>query len=390
LSVIKTLSIQSLRNLASVSVELSPTINIFYGDNGSGKTSLLESVALLGLGRSFRSHKTRSLVNHQETALTVFSTVDIEYVNGKIDGMGEGYNSHTQHIVPVGVQKTRNGSSLIKVAGETIRSAAVLAKQLPLLIINAHSFQLIEGSPVQRRQFLDWLVFHVKPEFAGLWSALQKTLKQRNSLLRRDKIDPLDIEPWDQEFIRLSQAIDIIRAEVFDAFVDSFQRLDSEFSLESLSVEMEYYRGWNNDQDIREVLDTDYMRDCRDGYTHQGPQRAEIKIKAQSKPAAEVLSRGQEKSLVCAMTIAQAHLYHLSTSRQCVFLVDDLLAELDKRHIQVLADWLIGLGAQVLVTGVNKDDLLNPWNAKETMPFVFHVKHGGIKQEEVIDKSKIE
>ena len=385
MSVIKTLSIQSLRNLASISIELSPAINVFYGDNGSGKTSLLEGVSLLGLGRSFRSHKTRSLVNHEETALTVFGTVDIEYVNGKSDGS----DNQAQYIVPVGVQKARNGSSIIKVSGETIRSAAVLAKQLPLLIINAHSFQLIEGSPVQRRQFLDWLVFHVKPEFAGLWSALQKTLKQRNSLLRRDKIDPLDIEPWDREFIRLSQEIDTVRGEVFHAFLDSFHQLDSEFSLSSLAIQMDYYRGWDHDRDISDVLKSDFMRDFRDGYTHQGPQRAEIKIKAKSKPAIDVLSRGQEKSLVCAMTIAQAHLYHLSTARQCVFLIDDLLAELDKQHVQILTNWLIGLGAQVLVTGVNKSELLNPWNAKKINIAVFHVKHGDIEQEKTHDSKML-
>jgi DNA replication and repair protein RecF len=371
--------------LASISIELSPAINVFYGDNGSGKTSLLEGVSLLGLGRSFRSHKTRSLVNHEETALTVFGTVDIEYVNGESDGS----DNQAQYIVPVGVQKARNGSSIIKVSGETIRSAAVLAKQLPLLIINAHSFQLIEGSPVQRRQFLDWLVFHVKPEFAGLWSALQKTLKQRNSLLRRDKIDPLDIEPWDREFIRLSQEIDAVRGEVFHAFLDSFQQLDSEFSLNSLAIQMDYYRGWDHDRDISDVLKSDFMRDCRDGYTHQGPQRAEIKIKAKSKPAIDVLSRGQEKSLVCAMTIAQAHLYHLSTARQCVFLIDDLLAELDKQHVQILTNWLIGLGAQVLVTGVNKSELLNPWNAKKINIAVFHVKHGDIEQEKTHDSKML-
>ncbi|MFT7387823.1 MAG: DNA replication and repair protein RecF [Candidatus Endobugula sp.] len=378
LSIIKTLSIQSLRNLASVSIELSPDINVFYGDNGSGKTSLLESVALLGLGRSFRSHKTRSLVSHEERALTVFSTIDIEYANGSSD---ETQNILILQRVPVGVQKSRNGLSVIKVSGETIRSAAVLAKQLPLLFINAHSFQLIEGPPLQRRKFLDWLVFHVKPEFAGLWHGLQKTLKQRNSLLRRDKINLSDIEPWNREFIRLSKAIDIVREGVFKTFIHSFKKLDSEFCLSALSVEMEYYRGWDNDQDIREVLHADFIRDCRDGYTHQGPQRSEIKIKAHSKPAVEVLSRGQEKSLVCAMTIAQAHMYHISTSRQCVFLIDDLLAELDKRNIQVLADWLIELGAQVLVTGVDKNELLSPWRSKNSTPAVFHVKHGGVKQE---------
>jgi DNA replication and repair protein RecF len=347
-----------------VSIELSDKINIFYGDNGSGKTSILEAVALVGLGRSFRSHKTRSLVNHQQAELTVFTRLDISDTGGG--------------VIPVGVQKARNGTGAIRVSGETIRSAAMLAKQLPLLIINAGSFQLIEGSPVQRRQFLDWLVFHVKPDFAELWRALQKTLKQRNSLLRRDKISRSDIKPWNNELVRLAHAIDTARSEVFTSLMACFGQFGQEFAVDQLNIEMEYDRGWDKGLTIDAVLDNDFERDCRDGYTHQGPQRADIKIKSQKKPAVDVLSRGQEKSLVCALTIAQAHLYQQSTTGQCVFLIDDLLAELDKQHIETLTKWLTELNVQVLVTGVNKDGLFAPWNKDKTSVSMFHVKHGEV------------
>lgn len=367
MSFLKTLSIQHLRNLNEVSIELSHKINIFYGDNGSGKTSILEAVVLVGLGRSFRSHKTRSLVNHQQTQLTVFTHLDVSDID-----VGSA-------SIPVGVQKSRNGTGAIRVSGETIRSAAILAKQLPLLIINAGSFQLIEGSPVQRRQFLDWLVFHVKPEFAELWRALQKALKQRNSLLRRDKITRSDIKPWDNELVRLSQVIDSFRSEVFLSLISCFERCGQEFAVDQLNIDMEYYRGWDKDLSIEAALENDFDRDCRDGYTHQGPQRADIKIKSKSKPAVDVLSRGQEKSLVCALTIAQAHLYQQSTSGNCVFLIDDLAAELDKQHIETLTKWLTELNAQVLVTGVNKEELFSPWNKDKTDVAVFHVKQGEVE-----------
>lgn len=369
LSFLRTLSVQHLRNLNDVSIDLSHRINIFYGDNGSGKTSILEAVSLVGLGRSFRSHKTRSLVSHQQAELTVFTSLDVSDAHS---------TDTTLAAIPVGIQKGRNGTGAIRVSGETIRSAAMLAKQLPLLIINANSFQLIEGSPVQRRQFLDWLVFHVKPDFSELWSALQKTLKQRNSLLRRDKISRSDIKPWDNELSRLARAIDAARSEVFTALIECFEPFGQEFSVDQLNIEMEYDRGWDKALDIEAVLENDFERDCRDGYTHQGPQRADIKIKAHKKPAVDVLSRGQEKSLVCALTIAQAHLYQQSTAGQCVFLIDDLLAELDKQHIETLTKWLTELNVQVLVTGVNKEALFAPWNKDTTRVAMFHVKHGEV------------
>lgn len=379
MSVLKTLSIQSLRNLVSVNITLSASINIFYGDNGSGKTSVLEAVALLGLGRSFRSHKSRSLIHHDKSELTVFGSLQTAHDVTPLAPEREPIQStQPPPCFPVGIQKFRNGSSVIKSSGELVRSAALLAKQLPLLIINANSFQLIEGSPVQRRQFLDWIVFHVKPEFATLWRGLQKTLKQRNSLLRRDKISKEELAPWDNEFIRLSEAIDQMRREVFEIFIRDFERFDNTFSLNAHNISMEYYSGWDREISIAESLDANFDRDCRDGYTHHGPQRAEIKIKAQSKPAVDVLSRGQEKALVCAMTIAQAHVYQQLTLKKCVFLIDDLLAELDQQHSKVLVDALLALDVQVLITGVMQKELLKPWLDKDVSPSVFHVKHGEV------------
>lgn len=361
---LKRLVVTNLRNIITTNIHLSPEINIFYGDNGSGKTSLLEAISLLGLGRSFRSHKTRSLINHKEDELTVFA----DYL---MDA--------NEAAIPIGIEKLRNGSGNIRVQGETIRSASVLAKQLPLLLINANSFQLIEGSPNQRRQFLDWMVFHVKPEFAVLWKTLEKTLKQRNSLLRRDKISYSDIKVWDIEYCRIALEIDTARQSVFDEYCRCFNGLETDFSVKGLSVEMEYIRGWDKSQSLSDVLQSSFERDARDGYTHYGPQRADIKIRVEKKPAADVLSRGQEKALICAMTVAQAFFFKEKSKKNCVFLVDDLLAEMDMANSEKLANWLSVLNAQVFVTGVVKDQLINVWN-KSLDVNVFHVKHGTVNK----------
>lgn len=361
MSLLKSLQIEQLRNIASASIELSPNINLFYGENGSGKTSILEAISLVGLGRSFRSHKSRSLVNHQQGQLTVFANTMID-----------------ENLIPVGVQKSKSGSGVIRIAGETVKSASVLAKQLPLLVINASSFQLIEGPPVQRRQFLDWMVFHVKPEFSSLWKDLQKILKQRNSLLRRDKITYSDIQPWDIKFCSLAETIDQARQEVFEAFLARFSALESQFLDQVLDIEMEYSKGWSNEQPFDEVLQHAFERDSRDGYTHYGPQRAEIKIRAQQKMASDVLSRGQEKSLICAMTVTQAQLYKDLMAKDCVFLVDDLLAELDINNSQTLAAWLSQLQGQVFVTGVDKHALQAAWEKQTTDIAMFHVEHGEV------------
>ena len=289
MTLLKRLSITELRNLQSANLSFSPSLNIIYGNNGSGKTSILEAISLLGLGRSFRSHKSRSLIHYDKSQLTVFAELNTE--NGEI---------------PAGIQKSRNGKSLIRLSGNPVYSAAILAKQLPLQVINANSFQLIEGSPSQRRQFLDWLVFHVKPEFSELWKSLQKALKQRNSLLRHDKIAYSDLRPWDVEFSKLTVAINKLRKDVFLDFKEQFSLHYKALGYEDLTVNLEYVCGWNDSLSFEDALLESFERDRRDGYSHIGPHRADIKITANTKIAADVLSRGQEKALICAMHIAQA------------------------------------------------------------------------------------
>jgi DNA replication and repair protein RecF len=366
MSHLKRLQITRLRNIQQTSLHLSPGVNIFYGENGSGKTSLLEAVSLLGLGRSFRSHKTRSLIAHEHTQLTVFAELE---------------TTDFQHIA-VGVQKDQSGNTLIRVNGDNVPSAAVLARQLPLQILNADSFQLIEGSPLQRRRFLDWMVFHVKPEFIDPWQRLQRVIKQRNSLLRHDKITRLELAPWDKELIALTLEIDSLRRLVFEEFMLVFAGLAETLSEPLANIELAYLPGWDNTLVFADVLAQDFDRDRRDGYTHHGPQRADIRITVAGKPAMDVLSRGQEKSLICMLHIAQAQLYQQKTGRACVFLIDDLLAELDVKHAQQLATWLLLLKGQVLVTGIDKSNLQQIWSEEGFVLTLFHVEQGAILSED--------
>ena len=226
-------------------------------------------------------------------------------------------------------------------------------------------------------------MFHVEPQFANLWSALQKTLKQRNSLLRRDKISYQDLSPWDIEFCAIAEKIHLLRTGVFDHFKQLFTtELQISAVGKGLEAQFAYVPGWDVDKSFEDVLKQDFERDRRDGYTHHGPQRADIKITVSEKPAADVLRRGQEKALICAMYIAQARLYQQRTQKNCVFLIDDLLAELDQQHCKQLAAWLTVLKGQVLVTGISKEGLLDAWCEQDTNVALFHVKQGKVKIED--------
>lgn len=134
------LSVTGVRNLHPVTLTPSPRINILFGDNGSGKTSLLEAIHLLGLARSFRSIRLNPVITYEQPACTVFGQVELP----------------DQHSRALGVSRDRSGEVRIRIDGQSVRSAAELADTLPLQLINPDSFRLLEGAPKLRRQFLDW------------------------------------------------------------------------------------------------------------------------------------------------------------------------------------------------------------------------------------------
>jgi DNA replication and repair protein RecF len=360
---VERLKIQQLRNLMAVDISPSSQVNLFFGENGSGKTSVLEALYILGLGRSFRSHKHKSLINRESANYTVFSSLRVD-----------------QDILPLGISRNLQGELLLKANGENVDSIADLANLLPLQLINADTFLLLEGGPVERRQFLDWLVFHVEPRFFPLWKNQQTCLKHRNSLLRHDRIDEQQLSVWDIELINLTEKIDQYRFAAFNQFSNQFQLLINEFiQLDGLTLN--YYSGWNKEKTYADALLSSRERDIAQGQTHVGSHRADLRIGLDGLAAADVLSRGQQKLLVCAMKVAQGLVFQALTGRKAIYLVDDLPAELDDKHREKLVLWLNRMQTQVFITGVKESDLRLLWKSdgnKEVK--VFHVEQGRVSE----------
>ncbi len=359
---VERLKLQKFVILMPVDISPSPEINLFFGENGSGKTSVLEALYILGLGRSFRSHKHKSLINRDSPSYTVFSNLKLE-----------------QGVLPLGLSRNTQGELLLKANGESVASIAELANFLPLQLINADTFRLLEGGPIERRQFLDWLVFHVEPQFFSLWKSQQTCLKHRNSLLRHDRIDEQQLSVWDAELVTLTEKMDRFRSAAFDWFISQFQLLVKEFiQLEGLTLS--YYSGWNKDKSYAEALVASRERDILQGQTHVGSHRADLKIGLDGLAAADVLSRGQQKLLVCAMKVAQGLVFQALTGRKAIYLVDDLPAELDDKHREKLVHWLNQMQTQVFVTGVKESDLRILWKNENKEVKVFHVEQGRVSE----------
>ncbi len=359
------LDVRGVRNLGEQSLRDLGPVNIFHGDNGSGKTSLLESIHLLGLARSFRTAQIKSVITHGEPSCTVY---------GEVDSDQGGTRS-------LGVTRQRDGSLEAKIAGEAVNARAELAAALPLQLIHADSFGILTGGPVERRQFLDWGVFHVEHQFLTSWQQFQKAIKQRNSLLRRGKIDPNVIAPWDLQLASAGERIDRARTAYLATLQPVFLSFLTQLSPRLEQVELRYRRGWERNKPLLEALQASLSADQRQGFTHVGPQRADIRIAHAGKLAADSLSRGQIKLVVCALKLAQGEVLRQSGQAPCVYLVDDLAAELDIEHCQQVVSMLEGLGVQQFVTCIQKKDVAAIWQGAEAKTTMFHVEHGQMHRE---------
>lgn len=351
------LTIQGVRNIADTQFHPGPGVNVLYGDNGAGKSSILEAIHLLALARSFKVSRTRTLIREGEDQATVFAEL----------------NDRTR----IGVQRSRQGQHSIRLNGEAVTVVSELAHRLPLQLIHADSFLLLEGAPSHRRQFLDWGVFHQDLDFHSAWQSAQKSLKNRNSLLRSGKIDPSEMAIWQREFIAAAERLDAYRKQYLEGFVPRFhQVLDALIELPALRIH--YYRGWDKSRSLVEMLDSQWDRDCKLGYTQSGPQRADMRIKVNNQAASDVLSRGQQKLVVCALKVAQSlHLQDVH-NRPTTFLVDDLPAELDRNHIRKLGGLMEGLTGQVFMTSVDPEPLSEFWQAPDRVK-LFHVEQGQVQ-----------
>lgn len=342
------------RNLVELDLEFFPRFNFIYGPNGSGKSSLLEAIYFLSLGRSFRSSLASRAIQYDTNGFNLFAVI-----------LG-------QFSTSLGLEKTRQGKTKIKI-GNNSDSISELAKILPLQLINPNSYQLLSGGPKARRQFIDWGVFHVEPQFFSVWQRFQQVLKQRNASLQQTSMDEINV--WNSELINSSNEITKFREKYLQQLTPLTTELMAKlFTLQGLS--MNFYQGWDNKYNLDSILTNSFTRDCKLAYTQYGPHRADLLIKLNGNPAHEVLSRGEQKLLACALQLSQGLLLKKLTGKSCIYLFDDLFAELDPVRQSYLMQLLYSLESQVFITAI-EENLINGLK-NSVQGKIFQVEQGNI------------
>ena len=397
---IERLQISHLRNLTQVNLP-SAVCNVIIGVNGSGKTSLLEAIFLLSRGKSFRHHQPKRYIQHHQNTATVHAKIT--------DGS------------TLAIQKQADATTVLRLNQTTVYNQSILTEQLPTLLIDPSTMDMLEQGSASRRQLLDWLVFHMKQGFHPQWVAYQRLLKQRNSLLKKTRhltqVQLAELRSWDKGLSNHAALIHHYRERIFAQWQPYFaksiaQLLPSYAEQLSLSYSAGYDTSIALDVQLHERLEQDLQL----GYTRIGNHRADIHVHWRSydaaqlnanlanetsdtnvssalpllkEQAANVLSRGEKKLLITALRLSQLPMLFSNTAdidlsagyataqTTPVVLLDDITAELDDRAIHILLSTLSQLPCQVFMTSLT-DEIVPLVQSLWSTPNVFHVKQGHV------------
>lgn len=349
------LTLRDFRCFESAELALSPQINLIWGANASGKTSILEAIFLLGRGRSFRSAHLDPVSRFGSGRFQVVGSISTPF-----------------GLISAGISR-QQGQLSVRLGGRPAGGLAELAETLPVQLVDNQAHLLVDGSPRHRRQFLDWGVFHVEPAFFVAWRRYQRALRQRNTLLRNGRPER-EISSWDAELAGAGELLDGFRRHYLETFAKTARHWAQE-ALGGLPVELEYHPGWPHGQTLAGALAAGQNRDRQQGGTQAGPHRADLVIKVEGRPARDRISRGQEKVLAGTLLLAQTVVYRDSTGRPCTLLLDDLPSELDPEYLARFIGRVAASGAQTVMTAINPAAL-----SGLVGPRMFHVEQGKITQ----------
>ena len=356
------LDIRDLRNLADVSLSPGPGINLLLGDNGAGKSSVLEGLHLLAYGRSFRGRVRDGLVRSGRPALEVYAE------------WHEAANADRNRRA--GLRHTGQDWTG-RLDGVDVQQLGVLCAALMVVTFEPGSHALVSGSSEVRRRFLDWGLFHVEQGFMPQWRRYARALKQRNALLRQPGHPSAQLEAWEHELAQSGEQLTQLREDYVAALQPALSRLLPDLLPAAGDVVLTLHPGWRRQElALADALLLGRERDVTLGYTSQGPHRADLRVSLRDLPGREGLSRGQTKQLALALLLGQAGHLAAAQGHWPVLQLDDLGSELDRHHQRRVLDVLAASGAQVLITGTEAPAGLAAGDIDVAM---FHVEHGRIR-----------
>lgn len=342
------LTIEYFRNLESASLEPAPGLNWLFGENGAGKTSVLEAIHLLARGRSFRANSISPLIRDGSRQLRVVARTE-------------------QPEARVGVERSASAWTG-RINRQPIAKMSEFARLMPVVLVDPENHALVEGAPAVRRSYLDWGLFHVEQSYLVGWKRYSRLLRQRNAAIR-GHADPALLQALEQPMAEAAAAVETLRNRYVASLQAALEALASELEFHVELIELAYRPSAHTAEEYLQKWAETRERDREQGFTRDGPHRGDLSIRAGDRMAAPRLSRGQMKLVALMLKLAQMV---LARSAECepVLLLDDPVSELDSYHLERLLAWLRAQPNQAWITAVER--------IRHTEAGLFHVEQGQI------------
>jgi DNA replication and repair protein RecF len=336
---VEQISISDFRNYASLELQPAPHgITLFQGDNGSGKTNLLEAVAYLALLKSFRGAPANSMVR-----------------NGAEHAVLRASANREGRSLLIETELNLTGRDKIRLNRQPVRRSDDLFGVVLVTVFSQDDIEMVKGSPNSRREFLDDLAAALQPKHKAACTELERVLRQRNALLRsaggalRGSMAST-LEIWDEKLAQVGEAI----AEAREALIgmlekrvdEAYRQLSRGTSDSDGGVRLRYERSWPGD--LLPALNDSKAEDVRRGMTSIGPQRDDLHTYINSLAARTQASQGEQRSLALSLRLAGHAVVSDRQGSSPVLLLDDVFSELDPERSAALATCLPE--AQVLLT----------------------------------------
>ena len=353
------ISINNFRCFENIDLILSPGINFFYGPNGSGKTSILESIYLFSSGKSFKSSNLTSLIKYQNERFFL-----------------KGYDSDKGYIVEI--EKNQDKPISISLNNKKIATNK-LVRNFPCTPIHNNTFSFANASPDFRRKLLDRSIFISHNLFSSCWFSFYRTLKQRNNILKKYRIS--DIYAWNQKFSEDGERLTEFREDFFKKTLNEFYFLinllkpSEVFKFFDL-IKISFYRGWDESLTLFDTLRNNHDADLQRKITTAGPHKSDIKFLINGVDARQILSRGEQKFFSILWSCAQHEVLKKHFKIDAALIVDDITSELDERVFKLFTFLLKHIKTQVIFSCIEdcfSSKMIESFNEFKK----FHVEHLG-------------
>lgn len=329
--IVKSLLLNNFRNHSDTSIYFSDRFNIIYGNNGQGKTNILEAIYLCAAGRSHRTAKDAEIVQFG----TNFYLVETEV---KTKGLQKNIN----------IQYFIDQKKQIKINEIPLKKFGSLMGNLYAVLFSPEDLFIVKQGPSERRRFVDITLSQIRPAYFYDLQVMSKILKQRNILLKNLQsnaglMDTVDV--WDEKLADVAASIIIMRREFAHRLSELANRQHKFLTVEKENISFEYNSSFHVSEDddkkkivsnYKKQLQKTLSRDIITGYTSIGPHRDDYDILINGSSLKLYGSQGQQRSSVLSLKIAEIELMHLETGEYPVLLLDDVMSELDENRQKYL------------------------------------------------------